>query len=73
MYYVNDFDSQCIETKLKFLFLPRKCSITGKVLWLTYAYKRIALYIGIGPGEPIVMTRYYNKHAYLMAKIKDKI
>lgn len=70
MYYVNDFDSQCTETKLQFLFLPRKCSLSGKLLWLTFAYKRIALYIyHDGPG---VITRYYDRHEYLIAKIINK-
>lgn len=68
MYYVNDFDAQCVETKLKFLFLPRKCSISGKLLWLTKAYKRIALYVG--PGDPVLIVRYYDKHEYLLLKIK---
>lgn len=71
MYYVNDFDAQCTETKLQFLLLPRKCSITGNLLWLTLAYKRVALYIY--HDGPFLVTRYYDKHQYLLAKIKEKL
>lgn len=70
MYYVDNFEEHCVEIKLKFLFLPRKCSISGNLLWLTLAYKKIAMYTG--PGEPIIETRYYDRHEYLIAKICGK-
>lgn len=71
MYYVNDFDAQCTETKLQFLLVPRKCSMTGKLLWLTLAYKRVALYIN--QNGPILVTRYYDKENYLFAKLKGDL
>lgn len=71
MFYVDDFQGYCIETKLQFLFLPRKCSLSGKLIWLTLAYKKIAMYTG--PGETIFETRYYDRHEYLIAKICNKI
>lgn len=52
-----------------FALLPRKCYITGKLIWLTRAYRET--YLWTGPGEHIVEHRWYNKHEFLIARLKN--
>ena len=69
--YVDNFSKYCIGTQLKFVFFPRKCHITGRVLWLEYVYKQTALYSG--PSDAIFEHRYYDKTEFLVNKIKGEI
>jgi hypothetical protein len=71
MYYYDTYDTfqkYLIGTKLEFIFFPRKCFFSNKILWLELAYKQTAIYSG--PGEPIFEDRWYDKNEFLMAKIK---
>jgi hypothetical protein len=55
--------------KQVYLWWPRCCDITGKRLWLTCAYRGIAVWTG--PGEPIEEVRYYDTADYLMQQLKQ--
>lgn len=52
-----------------YVWWPQRCDITGKRLWLTQAYKGIAVWTG--PGEPIEEVRYYDAAEYLMQQLKQ--
>lgn len=65
------FKRRCIEWKLTLSFLPRRCFYTGKYLWLTLAYKGTAMITG--PGDPVIETRWCERHEYLFLKIKGTI
>ena len=74
MYSLMDlkiFKNHCIGTKLVFVFFPKKCYFTKRILWLKNAYKQTAMYTG--PGEPIFEYRYYNKSDFLVNRIKGII
>lgn len=64
----DEFDSHCTDTKLKFVFLPKRCQVSGKHLWLEYAYRKTSTYTG--PGDPVVEHRWYDKHEYVIEKLK---
>lgn len=66
-----DFKRHCIGTDLEFLFLPRRCCLTDKLLWLTKAYKQTAIWTG--PGDNLFEYRYYNKKDFLVARLKDLV
>ena len=55
-------------TNLKFTFLPRRCYISGKYIWLKHAYRKTATYTG--PGEPVHEHRWYDKKEFLVARLK---
>ena len=57
-----------VGTEYTFLFFPKRCHATKKLLWLTYAYNEIHMYTG--PGDTIFEYKYYDKHQYLVKKIK---
>ena len=50
--------------ELKFTWLPKKCDITGRRIWLEMAYKGTAIWTG--PGEPIVEVRWHEKLEHLI-------
>lgn len=70
MFYVDHFEERCIGTEYKFLFLPKKCFISGKTLWLQRVYKRTAMYMG--PDDTVFEHRYYDKHEYLINQLKKQ-
>jgi len=55
--------------KLVYLFWPRRCYITGKWLWMTYAYQGTAVWTG--PGEPVEEHRFYNEIEYIILRLKQ--
>ena len=64
----DGFNSHCIDTKLKFVFLPKQCHISKKVLWLEFAYRKTAMWTG--PGDPIFEHRWYSKLEYIIEQLK---
>lgn len=43
---------------------PRRCELTGKLIWLMYAYEGVVLWTG--PGEPIIEFRYHKTEEHLL-------
>jgi hypothetical protein len=62
------FKRRCIGWELTFLFWPRRCYYTKKLLWLKLAYRGTSMLTG--PGEPIFEYRWCEKQEYLFLKIK---
>ncbi len=60
-----------IGTELKFLLLPRRCKSSNKLLWLEQAYVEIHCFTG--PGDSIFEYTYYDKHEYLVNKLKGTV
>lgn len=69
--YIDSFKRLCIGTELKFVFFPRKCHITGKILWLKQVYKQTAMLTG--PGDPLFEYRYYSKKEFLVERLKGNV
>lgn len=54
---------------LGFCWLPKRCAISNKILWLTMAYRgRLMI---TGPGEPIIEYRYHDTHEHLIWLLKN--
>lgn len=77
IYHTNDsiwrtglFYSKATWT-LSFAFLPKKCNITKKVIWLKYAYKGTAL---IRRADDLVPeVKWHTKAEHLIWLLKGKI
>ena len=54
--------------ELKFSLLPRRCYLSGKWIWLQYAYKLTRIWTG--PGEPIVEHRWHDKLEHIIWQLK---
>ena len=67
----DHFKHFVIGKQLKFTLFPRRCYVSGSIIWLEKAYCVTAMWTG--PGTPAYETRWYNKDEYLVAKLKDLI
>lgn len=67
----DPFSNRCIGTELKFTWVPKKCHITGKKLWLQNAYKQTAVWAS--PDDSIFEYRWYDKDEFLIARIKGEV
>lgn len=67
---VIDYDSfydRC-SWQLSFSWLPRRCSISNKLIWLKYAYRGIRVITG--PGEAIVDVRWHDGVEHMLWQLK---
>ncbi len=62
------FYRRCVGWQLKFVWWPRECDLTGRRLWLEYAYRGTSVLTG--PGDPIIDHRWHDKMEHLIFKIK---
>lgn len=67
----DHFDRRSIGTEYKFMFWPKRCYFSNKLLWLEYAYKKTAMWTG--PSDFILEHRYYDKNEYLVNRIKGNV
>lgn len=54
--------------KLKFCFLPHRCALSKKRLWLTRAYKGIQVITG--PGDPVIDVYWVDKEEFILWQLK---
>lgn len=57
-----------VEWQLAFAWLPHRCELTGRRIWLEYAYYSKFLYTG--PGDPIYEVTWHDRHEHLMWTLK---
>ena len=75
-FYRNDradnwdyFEKHSIGTELKFVFFPKQSHVSGKYIWLEFAYRKVAMWTG--PGDAIFEYRWYTKDEYIIEKLKQ--
>jgi len=54
--------------ELKFSWLPHKCALSNKLIWLEYAYRGVAGWSG--PGEPAYQYKWHSSTEHLIWKLK---
>lgn len=70
---VDSFSVGLVYTKLKFAWLPKRCYFSNKRIWLEFAYVQKSVdrfKIFVNPNRRIQEIRWYEKHEFLIAKIK---
>lgn len=55
--------------RLKFMWWPKRSAITGRILWLRYAYEGLSMWTG--PGDPVLEFRYHEPKEHLIWKLKQ--
>ena len=65
------FAMHCRGTQLKFIVLPKRCYITGRLMFLEYAYKQTAMWPGL--DDSVFEYRYYDKHQFLVERLKESL
>jgi hypothetical protein len=57
---IDDFIMRRIKKwKYSFAFLPKKCRLSNKTIWLEYAYK--GKYTFVGPHDGMLSETYWHK------------
>ena len=62
------FYRRCVGWQLKFVWWPSICDLTGRKVWLEFAYRGTSVLTG--PGEPIIDHRWHDKMEHLIWKLK---
>lgn len=57
------YDSR-IYWQYKFSWIPRRCDLTLKLIWLKYGYHGQKLLCG--PGEPVMLEYWHDKYEHLV-------
>ena len=65
---IDFYQNRYLGAELKFVWLPQRCIISGKLLWLKYAYRLTAMYTG--PGDPVYDYRWHDKNTHIMWLLK---
>ena len=64
-----------IKVNLKFTWLPKSCSLTGRRLWLEKAYRTSERYTGTdgsGREAKITYVHWVDKYEYIKWKLKNE-
>lgn len=69
MIYDDSFKRNCIGTEYKFVLWPKRCYLSGKVIWFEHAFKQTAMWTG--PGDAVFESRWYDRDEFLVNRIKD--
>ena len=65
--YDSFYSKMMIGTELKFAWLPERCNLTGRRIWLEKAYRMTRIITG--PGESIFEYRWHDKNAHIIWKL----
>lgn len=57
-----------VEWKLAFAWLPHRCEITGRRIWLENAYCGTTMWTG--PDIPIIGNQWHDRHEHLIWTLK---
>jgi hypothetical protein len=69
LYFQDWFYRRCVGWELKFLLWPRKCYLSGRTMWLEFAYRGTSVLTG--PGDSIIDYRWHDKAEHLIFKLKQ--
>lgn len=58
-----------ISWRLKFSWLPQRCNLSNKLIWLKYCYQ--GREIITGPGEPVVNQYWHEKNEHIIWMLKN--
>ena len=57
--------------QLKFLWLPRRCALSGKWVWLEFAYQGTAVWTG--PGSPVIEYKWHKSTEHIIWQLKHGV
>jgi len=65
----DHFYERMIGTEYKFAWLPQRCDLSGKNIWLKNAYRMTRMIMG--PGDTLFEYRWHDKHEHIIWKLKQ--
>ena len=64
------FYRRCVGWELSFAWLPKRCDLTGKIIWLKEAWCGTGILTG--PGESIIEQRWHDPDEHLIFLLQGK-
>lgn len=64
------FYRRCVGWELTVAWLPKRCDLTGRRIWLKEAWRGTSVLTG--PGESIIEHRWHDKDEHLIFLLKGK-
>lgn len=64
------FYRRCVGWELTVAWLPKRCDLTGRRIWLKEAWRGTGVLTG--PGESIIEHRWHDKDEHLIFLLKGK-
>jgi phage-related protein len=55
--------------QLKFAWLPKRCLLSNKCIWLKFAYRGRAMYTG--PGDPVFEDHWHETTEHIIWQLKQ--
>jgi hypothetical protein len=68
--FIRPYVSQATQWRLKFSMWPRRCSISGKRIWLEDAYRGIRTITG--PGTPVIEHYWVRCDEFIIWNLKGR-
>ena len=66
---INDhYRNKYLGADLKFAWLPETCDLSGKCIWLKWAYRLTSIYAG--PTEVRLEHKWHDKNTHIMWLLK---
>lgn len=64
----DGFYRRCVGWEMSFAWLPERCDLTGRRIWLKEAYRGTSVLVG--PGESIIEHRWHDRDEHLLFLLK---
>ena len=61
------FYDRCLGTELAFAWLPHRCYLSNKLVWLKFGYKMTRMISG---DDPVYQTRWHDKNEHIIWQLK---
>jgi hypothetical protein len=55
---------------LQFVLVPHRCILSGRLIWMNFAYKGTRIITG--PGTPVIETFWMSKENFIIWQLKGK-
>lgn len=65
----NLFKASCLGWQYKFAWLPHRCHISNRIIWLTWAYRGTAAYRA-GDFDAVYEHRWHDRIEHLIWTLK---
>ena len=66
--FYNNALKRGLGSTLKFAWLPKNCNLSGKRIWLQWAYRLTSIYAG--PTEVRLEHKWHDKNTHIMWLLK---
>ena len=67
--FLKPYLEQAQHWQLKFALVPRRCAVSGQIIWLEHAYRGTR--VVAGPGTAVVEYFWINRSEFVIWRLKN--